>query len=84
MRPDRSVFYVKWVQQFVDFKPEKRLRERSREDIEAFLAQLANRPGIKDWQVRQAEHAPKSSLKKGAARWNPDTVICESHAVHVG
>ena len=57
VRSDRSVFYVKWVQAFVDFLPEKRLRERSREDIESFLAQLAKRPGMKDWQVRQAAHA---------------------------
>ena len=33
------------------------MRERSREDIESFLAQLAKRPGMKDWQVRQAAHA---------------------------
>ena len=57
VRSDRSAFYVKWVQAFVDFLPEKRLRERSREDIESFLAQLAKRPGMKDWQVRQAAHA---------------------------
>jgi len=57
VRSDRSVFYVKWVQAFVDFLPEKRLRERSRENIESFLAQLAKRPGMKDWQVRQAAHA---------------------------
>ncbi|MBT3259609.1 MAG: integron integrase [Deltaproteobacteria bacterium] len=57
VRPDRSGFYVRWAQAFVDFLPEKRLRERSREDIESFLAQLAERPGIKHWQLRQAEHA---------------------------
>ena len=32
--PDRSLFYVKWVQAFVDFLPGKRLRHRSRQDIE--------------------------------------------------
>ena len=57
VRSDRSAFYVKWVQAFVDFLPEKRLRERSREDVESFLAQLAKQPGMKDWQVRQAAHA---------------------------
>jgi hypothetical protein len=36
-RPDRSSFYVKWAQVFVDFIPEKRLQDRSREDIELFL-----------------------------------------------
>ena len=59
LRPDRSHFYVKWAQAFVDFLPGKRLRHRSRQDIEAFLADLAKRPGIEDWQVRQAEQALK-------------------------
>ena len=34
VRPDRSRFYVKWVQAFVNFLPEKRLRNRSRQDID--------------------------------------------------
>ena len=63
MRPDVSTFYVKWAQRFVNFQPGKRLRERSRQDIEGFLAELGERPGIKDWQVRQAEHAVKKYLE---------------------
>jgi hypothetical protein len=59
VRPERSVFYVKWAKAFVQFLPEKRLRDRSRQDIEAFLADLGQRPGITDWQARQAEHALK-------------------------
>jgi len=59
VRPDRSLFYVKWVQTFVDFLPGKRLRHRSGVDIEAFLADLGKRPGIEEWQVRQAEQALK-------------------------
>jgi integrase len=35
------------------------LKERTGEDIEAFLADLRKRPGIADWQVRQAQHALK-------------------------
>lgn len=70
--PDRSAFYVKWVQAFVDFLPEKRLRERSREDIEAFLAQLAKRPGIKDWQIRQAEHALKILYEAFLPNYSPE------------
>ena len=46
VRPDRSVFYVKWGQAFVTFLPGKRLRDRSRQDIEAFLADLGKRPGM--------------------------------------
>jgi len=63
VRPDLSIFYVKWVRAFVDFIPGKRLRERSREDIEAFLAHLGTNPGIEDWQVRQAGHALKTSIR---------------------
>jgi integron integrase len=59
VHPDRSLFYVKWAQAFVDFLPGKRLRFRSRQDIKAFLADLGQRPGIEDWQVRQAEQALK-------------------------
>ena len=59
VRPNLSHFYVKWVQAFVNFQPGKRLRNRSRQDIEAFLADLRKRPGIEDWQARQAEHALK-------------------------
>ena len=33
------------------------MKERSKADIEAFLADPEKRPGIADWQVRQAEHA---------------------------
>jgi len=58
-RPDLSIFYVKWVRAFIDFIPGKRLRERSREDIDAFLAHLGTNQGIEDWQMRQAKHALK-------------------------
>jgi hypothetical protein len=51
---DRSVFYVRWVQAFVRFLPEKRLRDRSRQDIEVFLTDLRERPSVSDWQARQA------------------------------
>ena len=67
IRPDRSSFYVKWAQAFVDFLPGKKLRDRSREDIESFLEDLRNRPGIEEWQVRQAEHSMKA-VKNAALR----------------
>jgi len=51
VRPDRSLFYVKWAQAYVSFLPGKRLRDRSRQDIEAFLADLGKRPGFEDWQA---------------------------------
>ena len=59
VRPDRSPFYVRWAKDFDSFLQGKPLRNRSRKDIEAFLADLGKRQGIADWQVRQAEHALK-------------------------
>ena len=55
----RSAYYVRWAQAFFRFIPGKRLRDRTREDIEAFLTDLNKRPGTGDWQVKQAEHALK-------------------------
>ena len=40
VRPDRSPFYVNWAKDYVTFLPEKSLRDRSRKDIKAFLADL--------------------------------------------
>ena len=57
VRPDRSQFYMNWAKDFANFLPEKPLKDRSRKDVEAFLANLGKRLGIADWQVRQAEHA---------------------------
>ena len=57
--PDRSSFYVRWAQAFARFLPEKLLQDRSGKDIQAFLADLAKRQGVADWQVRQAKHALK-------------------------
>ncbi len=59
VRPDHSAFYVSWARDFANFLPEKPLKDRSRKDIEAFLADLGKRRGVADWQVRQAEHALK-------------------------
>ena len=59
VRPDRSHFYVKWAKAYVNFLPGKRLLHRSRQDIEAFLSDLGKQADIKDWQLRQAEHALK-------------------------
>jgi integron integrase len=57
VRPDRAQFYVNWAKDFANFLPEKLLKDRSRKDVEAFLASLGKRQGIAEWQVRQAEHA---------------------------
>jgi len=36
VRPDRSLFYVKWVQAFVDFLPGKRLRHQKGKIFQVF------------------------------------------------
>jgi hypothetical protein len=71
--PDRSPFYVKWAKDFAHFLPEKPLKDRSRKDIEAFLADLGKRRGIADWQVRQAEHALKILYEIFLPRYTPLT-----------
>jgi len=55
----RSAYYVRWAQAFFRFIPGKRLRDRTRDDIEIFLTDLSKRPGTGDWQVKQAELALK-------------------------
>ena len=45
VRPDRSQFYVNWAKDFSNFLPEKLLKDRSRKDVEAFLASLGKRRG---------------------------------------
>src|SRR4030043_1603540 len=72
VRPDRSPFYVSWARDFANFLPEKALKDRSRKDIEAFLADLGKRRGIADWQVRQAEHALKILYEIFLPRYAPE------------
>jgi len=55
--PQRSGYYVRWVQEFVDFQPETKLRDRSAADIERFLKFLGEQAGLTDWQVKQAAYA---------------------------
>jgi len=66
VRPDRSPFYVNWAKDFANFLPEKPLQDRSRKDIEAFLADLGKRRGIADWQVHKAvkEAAARAAINK--------------------
>ena len=71
-RPDRSQFYVNWAKDFANFLPEKPLKDRSRKDIEAFLADLGKRRGIADWQVRQAEHALRILYEIFLPRYAPE------------
>ena len=69
---DRSPFYVKWSKDFAHFLPEKPLKDRSRKDIEPFLADLGKRRGIADWQVWQAEDALKILYEIFLPRYTPE------------
>jgi hypothetical protein len=62
VRPDRSAFYVSWARDFANSLPEKPLKDRSRKDIETFLANLGKRRGIADWQVRGTNGVESLSL----------------------
>ena len=66
VRPDRSPYYVIWAKDFANFLPEKPLKDRSRKDIEAFLADLGKRRSIADWQVQKAvkEAAARAAINK--------------------
>src|SRR3989304_3135734 len=72
--PDRSSFYVRWVQAFARFLPEKQLQNRSGKDIQAFLAHLAQRQGVADWQVRQAKHALAILYETFLPRYAPENI----------
>jgi hypothetical protein len=48
VRPDRSPFYVRWAKDFEGFLQGKRLKDRSRKDIESYLADLGNCRGAAD------------------------------------
>jgi integrase len=72
VRPDRSPFYVNWAKDFANFLPGRPLENRSGKDIETFLADLAKRKGIADWQVRQAEHALKILYETFLPRYTPE------------
>jgi hypothetical protein len=69
---DRSPFYVNWAKTFANFIPEKSLKERTGKDIEAFLTDLAKRPGIADWQVRQAKQALRILSEKFLPEYAPE------------
>jgi hypothetical protein len=74
VRTDLLAYYVKWVKAFVDFMPDKDLRERSGKDIETFLVVLAQRPNVADWQVRQARHALKILYEMFLPHYAPATI----------
>ena len=50
-------FYSYWVHKFFAANPGRRRRDLGRIDVETFINQIINEPGIADWQVHQARDA---------------------------
>jgi len=50
-------YCVAWVRKFFARNPGRRRRDLGRVEIEAFLTELAARPGTNNWQVQQARDA---------------------------
>jgi integron integrase len=50
-------YCIGWVRAFFARHPGRQRRDLGRAEIEAFLAELAARPGIDNWQVQQARDA---------------------------
>jgi integron integrase len=71
--PEHARFYVRWAQLFSDNLPDKPLQNRSREDIESFLKDLAGRSSIQDWQVSQARYALRLLYEQFLPNFKPDT-----------
>jgi len=50
-------YYVAWVRRFFAAHPGRRRRDLGRVEIEGFLTETAQRPGVSNWQVQQARDA---------------------------
>jgi len=50
-------YCIGWVQKLFARNPGRRRRDLGRVEIEAFLSELAARPGTSNWQVQQARDA---------------------------
>jgi integron integrase len=50
-------YCIAWVRKFFARNPGRRRRDLGRVEIEAFLTELAARPGTNNWQVQQARDA---------------------------
>jgi len=69
--PQRSGYYVRWVQEFVEFQPETKLRDRSAADIERFLKFLAEQAGAAEWQAKQAAYALRLLYEQFLPSYHP-------------
>ena len=80
--PQRSGYYVRWVQEFVEFQPETKLRDRSAADIERFLKFLAEQAGAAEWQAKQAAYALRLLYEQFLPAYHP--TVAGGSAVETG
>ena len=80
VRPDRSLFYVKWVQSFADFLPGKRLQDRSGKDIQAFPADLAQHINENLVQKAVKEATSRAGINKKVSCHTLRSFVCYASA----
>ncbi len=61
MRDPTAEWYARWARKFALSIKGKPLRERSAEDVRAFLSALESRENIEPWQAKQAGDSPNPS-----------------------
>ena len=69
---------VAWVRRFFAKHPDRSRRDLGRTEIEAFLAERAQRPGVSNWQVQQARDALElyyEQFRGIALRERPDSIL---------
>ncbi len=80
VNPKHAGFYVGWAQRFVEYQPDKRLTQRTGQDVELFLQSLAKQPHIEAWQVKQAEQALKILYEQFLPNYRPTETRTDSGA----
>jgi integron integrase len=68
-KPPFDRWLVVRAEQYVEAHPGRKLAKQSPEEVDAYLAELGRKPGVKGWQVRQAADAIRMLLEMAGARW---------------
>lgn len=54
IKPEQHRWYVKHVENYIKAHDGRKLQENTQADVTQYLLELGRRPGIKEWQFRQA------------------------------
>jgi hypothetical protein len=68
-KPPFDRWLVVQAEQYVEAHSGRKPAEQSQEEVDAYLAELGRKPGVKGWQVRQAADAIRMLLEMAGARW---------------